>query len=168
MLQEYQANSEYAIKYETWTLKSLIVKSNDDVRQEVLALQLGEVRRDRVVRRIEQVAEEFDGRPGSPEPIGNESYCRLLRGVAPGRRHDDVDLGRVTLCYGPSDKETEASLLDLDRCRVPCDGEVISSRGPPPAYDVEVLRESSQRYHCLLYTSPSPRDVEETRMPSSA
>ena len=22
--------------------------------------------------------------------------------------------------------------------------------------------------HCLLYTSPSPRDVEETRMPSSA
>ena len=23
-------------------------------------------------------------------------------------------------------------------------------------------------YHCLLYTSPSPRDVEESRMPSSA
>ena len=22
--------------------------------------------------------------------------------------------------------------------------------------------------HCLLYTSPSPRDVEESRMPSSA
>ena len=25
-----------------------------------------------------------------------------------------------------------------------------------------------QFYHCLLYTSPSPRDVEESRMPSSA
>ena len=25
-----------------------------------------------------------------------------------------------------------------------------------------------QGYHCLLYTSPSPRDVEESRMPSSA
>ena len=24
------------------------------------------------------------------------------------------------------------------------------------------------RYSCLLYTSPSPRDVEESRMPSSA
>ena len=23
-------------------------------------------------------------------------------------------------------------------------------------------------YNCLLYTSPSPRDVEESRMPSSA
>ena len=26
----------------------------------------------------------------------------------------------------------------------------------------------SQVKHCLLYTSPSPRDVEEPRMPSSA
>ena len=25
-----------------------------------------------------------------------------------------------------------------------------------------------QNYSCLLYTSPSPRDVEESRMPSSA
>ena len=34
-----------------------------------------------------------------------------------------------------------------------------------------LFRESSldQTYkHCLLYTSPSPRDVEESRMPSSA
>ena len=28
--------------------------------------------------------------------------------------------------------------------------------------------EQSQAQHCLLYTSPSPRDVEESRMPSSA
>ena len=26
----------------------------------------------------------------------------------------------------------------------------------------------TMRYICLLYTSPSPRDVEESRMPSSA
>ena len=26
----------------------------------------------------------------------------------------------------------------------------------------------SERKNCLLYTSPSPRDVEESRMPSSA
>lgn len=35
---EYQQTSKLAVKYETWALKSLIVKSNDDVRQEVLAL----------------------------------------------------------------------------------------------------------------------------------
>ena len=27
---------------------------------------------------------------------------------------------------------------------------------------------NNQIQHCLLYTSPSPRDVEESRMPSSA
>ena len=30
------------------------------------------------------------------------------------------------------------------------------------------LNLSVQRKNCLLYTSPSPRDVEESRMPSSA
>ena len=34
-----------------------------------------------------------------------------------------------------------------------------------------LLREDKEVHHdiiCLLYTSPSPRDVEESRMPSSA
>ena len=30
------------------------------------------------------------------------------------------------------------------------------------------VNENSPLYDCLLYTSPSPRDVEESRMPSSA
>ena len=30
------------------------------------------------------------------------------------------------------------------------------------------IREGIKIYSCLLYTSPSPRDVEESRMPSSA
>ena len=43
--------------------------------------------------------------------------------------------------------------------------------------DVKYLQERAQFYEeqceqlkkdCLLYTSPSPRDVEESRMPSSA
>ena len=33
---------------------------------------------------------------------------------------------------------------------------------------VDIQSEWSHRQHCLLYTSPSPRDVEESRMPSSA
>ena len=32
----------------------------------------------------------------------------------------------------------------------------------------EVTLENSSFDYCLLYTSPSPRDVEESRMPSSA
>ena len=33
---------------------------------------------------------------------------------------------------------------------------------------VDVLRQVTLIIACLLYTSPSPRDVEESRMPSSA
>ena len=38
------------------------------------------------------------------------------------------------------------------------------------ARDAEVRADerAKVRYVCLLYTSPSPRDVEESRMPSSA
>ena len=32
----------------------------------------------------------------------------------------------------------------------------------------EVSQDFMMIYTCLLYTSPSPRDVEESRMPSSA
>ena len=39
------------------------------------------------------------------------------------------------------------------------DGKVIISNGPT---------RGSWDIYCLLYTSPSPRDVEESRMPSSA
>ena len=31
-----------------------------------------------------------------------------------------------------------------------------------------VIMALGETYSCLLYTSPSPRDVEESRMPSSA
>ena len=33
---------------------------------------------------------------------------------------------------------------------------------------IAVLGINPHNYSCLLYTSPSPRDVEESRMPSSA
>ena len=32
----------------------------------------------------------------------------------------------------------------------------------------EKVKSLADYMHCLLYTSPSPRDVEESRMPSSA
>ena len=34
--------------------------------------------------------------------------------------------------------------------------------------DLDGIVQSVQRYDCLLYTSPSPRDAHESRMPSSA
>ena len=39
---------------------------------------------------------------------------------------------------------------------------------PDPNFNPEKVDEDKRTYTCLLYTSPSPRDVEESRMPSSA
>ena len=41
-----------------------------------------------------------------------------------------------------------------------------SSKVPP--LNMESVSKSDAKETCLLYTSPSPRDVEESRMPSSA
>ena len=40
-------------------------------------------------------------------------------------------------------------------------------RKAKPDWDDDKVRMAAE-YLCLLYTSPSPRDVEESRMPSSA
>ena len=40
-------------------------------------------------------------------------------------------------------------------------------KGVPKSRIYRLIREGQVRV-CLLYTSPSPRDVEESRMPSSA
>jgi hypothetical protein len=39
-IREYKKLSNYSMKYESWSLNAFIVKANDDVRQEVLAIQL--------------------------------------------------------------------------------------------------------------------------------
>ena len=48
----------------------------------------------------------------------------------------------------------------------------LKEKGHPVAYVGDVVGTGSSRKSainsCLLYTSPSPRDVEESRMPSSA
>ena len=35
-------------------------------------------------------------------------------------------------------------------------------------FNARHYKADAELYSCLLYTSPSPRDVEESRMPSSA
>ena len=48
------------------------------------------------------------------------------------------------------------------------DGIVVSDKAEKTVI-VSVSSRAKTRYKgCLLYTSPSPRDVEESRMPSSA
>ena len=47
-------------------------------------------------------------------------------------------------------------------------GDMPEYGGPAPMPTPEEKEELRKKFGCLLYTSPSPRDVEESRMPSSA
>ena len=55
------------------------------------------------------------------------------------------------------------ALLDLIAERLELSGQVRKAKG-----GMRVWRPSREDSHCLLYTSPSPRDRQKSRMPSSA
>ena len=58
--------------------------------------------------------------------------------------------------------------IDLDVRPGECFG-LLGPNGAGKSTTMRMLAGTSQRTAgCLLYTSPSPRDVEESRMPSSA
>ena len=52
--------------------------------------------------------------------------------------------------------------------RVECDPHIKHELQDQFTFDVPGAKFMPQYRNCLLYTSPSPRDVEESRMPSSA
>ena len=49
-----------------------------------------------------------------------------------------------------------------------CDGGDTPGFRPHSGRDTPWAFEGAEVYHCLLYTSPSPRDRQKSRMPSSA
>ena len=72
---------------------------------------------------------------------------------------DDVTLAPKYSEILPSDADTSVSLTKHLKLKIP----LLSS-----AMDTVTESRMAIAIACLLYTSPSPRDVEESRMPSSA
>ena len=70
---------------------------------------------------------------------------------------------RETLVWAPSaptGQELRRALLD--------EGYLVLDADPFEVTSAGLIPEGEHLEFCLLYTSPSPRDVEESRMPSSA
>ena len=73
---------------------------------------------------------------------------------------EDMSLQIPAATAEPEDYTGEDGLLYCGKCRTPKEAYF-------PA-DKVALFGRDRHPACLLYTSPSPRDVEESRMPSSA
>ena len=97
-------------------------------------------------------------KPSSSPPLSRVRSARF--GVSSGRPshdEDDDDAERDPSTSAPAAKRRKKNTLDLS--------EVPMNLPPIPS---DTPGSSSRFKGCLLYTSPSPRDVEESRMPSSA
>ena len=91
------------------------------------------------------------------------------------RSHDDVEVYSSDLnsYNGGAECEQEVSFLDIDSKFILMGK--IYNKGYVSEYVLELNddepfdhKKLTLLYHCLLYTSPSPRDRQKSRMPSSA
>ena len=71
----------------------------------------------------------------------------------------DMLLDLAVISISPSEIPKNSKVADLDCDKKPVIGSPVGAFGHPFSLSFS---------GCLLYTSPSPRDVEESRMPSSA
>ena len=136
---------------------------------------------DRVSHRITELRAEGNNFMGKAQildtPMGKIAKSLLGEGV---------QLGVSSRGMGSIDKREDTSYV-MDDFMLATAADIVADPSAPDAFvngimegkewvwDNGILKESKvakyQRYmseSCLLYTSPSPRDVEESRMPSSA
>ena len=104
------------------------------------------------------MVEEFD----LPETIIDRKV-RHMRMISPSNREVDISLDRV---YGKSDNEF------IGMCRREVMDAFMRNRasdlGATLINGLVTSIDTGDNNHCLLYTSPSPRDRTRSRMPSSA
>ena len=120
-------------------------------------------------------------------PLPPAAALDVVRQVALGLMHAHHEVGMVHLDLKPANILMDhgvAKLADLGIAQARGFHTLVGIRGTPGYVAPEALHHVARRHligkvhgaretrcvgsACLLYTSPSPRDVEESRMPSSA
>ena len=86
-----------------------------------------------------------------------ESYGSFLQEHTPVDERENRGLQAAFTSIFPIESHSKNARLDF----------VSYILGAPP-FDVKECQQRGLTYACLLYTSPSPRDAHESRMPSSA
>ena len=103
------------------------------------------------------------------------SYGRDTRGLIRQHQFDKVEMVQIVHpdhSYAALEEMTGHAEAILQKLGLPyrvmslCSGDM--GFGAAKTYDLEVWLPAQNTYRCLLYTSPSPRDRQKSRMPSSA
>ena len=79
-----------------------------------------------------------------------------------------VETGPDTPGFMPGDAVVFAFVPSCGHCDYCADGRAALCEPGAKANTAGTLLSGARRWHCLLYTSPSPRDKRQSRMPSSA
>ena len=95
------------------------------------------------------------------ELAAKQAQARLWTAQAKGKE-EEAEAQKVTNQWNASWGEEEA------RLRLELVGKAAEAGQVADMSDVAALSADGQLRHCLLYTSPSPRDRQRSRMPSSA
>ena len=74
------------------------------------------------------------------------------------------NMGRITVRHRGGGHKRRYRIIDFLRNKINIPAKVVSIEYDPN----RTARISLLHYACLLYTSPSPRDRQKSRMPSSA
>ena len=124
----------------------VIVNRNDDLLVENELMELEDLR---------QAAVDFLDNGGIP--AGQEGHCNYCQGERSPSSSDNPDKAIISL---KTDRETSYQMY------VDVQNELGAAYNE--LRDRESQRVFGWKYTCLLYTSPSPRDLSTSRMPSSA
>ena len=145
--------------------KTLAVMLGGTAAERTISLESGE----NVARALEQAGAQVlrvdTAEAGWPEQLKEASFAfNLLHG--PGGEDGTVQ-GLFELMKLPySGCDLMASALTMDKVRTKWLWQGLGL--PTPAFQQLTSETNWQAVICLLYTSPSPRDLSTSRMPSSA
>ena len=97
-----------------------------------------------------------------PEDMDGDGICDLMDDDMDGDGIENIAELGAPLSTEPDNPDTDGDGV-CDGPEAPANGGCVAG---PDAFPLDPA--GAKDTDCLLYTSPSPRDVEESRMPSSA
>ena len=102
--------------------------------------------------------------------LKGEEYATLIREIEAGRKLSRLPTNKPARISIHEENGDKLAMLDGTRIIIPDSAvkDILNELHRAHSGTEKMYKTASQLYRCLLYTSPSPRDKRQSRMPSSA